>query len=221
MQEYREACLDCETVTDGLCDKHRQKVIGEWKTIIPDRFRNCSEEEFGIPVILKTVADGFLSGNKTITAGYICGETGVGKTTALAVMCNYIFQNSKITKQNQVSPCVWYDDYDLVFKFQWALHGRGEASISDTVNQISLQSKKQIIIIDDIGKGNTKGNLPVDCYGFIINKIYNNTGWVVVTGNLDLNALKDYIGYPATERLIQMCKTSNIEKITGDSKRFL
>jgi len=212
-----ELCKNCGTNPELVCDDCRAKIIQDWQKIIPFRFRE--QENISIKNTPKNFANRFLAKDKKFTGLFLYGETGTGKTTQLAVMCNYIFRAVDIKNRNQTCPVIWAHDQVLAFNIQWANAGRGLKSVAEIVDEIAAVSQKKLVIIDDLCKGSPKTNVTMDGYNLLIDQIYNNCGWLAIASNHNLEQAKEYIGYPAVERIIQMCG-ENIEEIAGESKRY-
>ncbi len=217
-------CKECfiDLKEKEVCASCQSKLRNIWRNeVLYQRYKNVTFDDCN-PKYTKTLrrfADNFLSKNINRTGLFIFGTIGAGKTMLIHAFCNYIIDTIKITYRGAHSPVQLYLDQDLVFKLQRANANRGDESVNDIIDKIVNFSKKGLVIIDDVGQGTPRLDVAQSTYNLLIDKIYLNLGWLMLVSNHDLVGTKNYIGYYAVDRIIQMCGEEGIVTMSGESFR--
>lgn len=205
-----------------VCASCQSKLRNIWKneTLYP-RYKEATFDDCNPKYIrnVKKYADNFLNKNGERTALFIYGTIGIGKTKLIHALCNYVIEQTKITYRASHSPVQLYLDQELVFKMQRANANRGDESVNDIIDKIVNFSKRGLVIIDDVGQGTPRLDVAQSTYNLLIDKIYLNMGWLVLVSNHDLVGTKNYVGYYAVDRIIQMCGEDGIITMAGESLR--
>lgn len=205
-----------------VCSTCQNKLRDIWRNeVLFTRYKESILEECDTKYAqrVRVYADKFLNKNTNRTGLFIYGTIGIGKTKLIHAMCNYIFDRFKITYRGEQSPVQLYLDQDLVFKLQKANANRGDESVNDIIDKIVSFSKRGLVIIDDVGQGTPRLDVAQSTYNLLIDKIYLNLGWLMLVSNHDLVGAKDYVGYYAVDRIIQMCGVDGIITMKGESLR--
>jgi DNA replication protein DnaC len=208
-----------------MCEEGTIKTKASWLREIPDRYTNANIDSMvSLSSQNKETLDKFITtivgrNHKTNTGLFIYGELGTGKTWLLYGLAKKLSDKSS-TKVSYFPPFHVEDCKSLVFKFHQRYTGRGDNSIDEYVKEFVDLSRNTVVILDDLGHGNTtKDDFAMNIYNLLIDAIYVNMGFIAVSSNHDPIKLKDYIGTYAVDRVMEMCG-NNLIKITGDSQRI-
>lgn len=210
----RAECKNC--TTQNLCPECASKVKKPWIEDIPPRYKDATVNN---NEVVNRFVDTVLTHNhKTNTGLYVYGDLGTGKTWLLYGIAKELISKAD-PKISYFPPFHVEDCKSLIFKFHCRYTGRGENSIDEYVQEFVKLSRNSVLILDDLGHGNTtKDDFAMNIYNLLIDAIYVNMGFVAVSSNHDPAKLKDYVGSYCVDRIMEMCG-GNLIKIEGNSQR--
>ncbi|MFA5049313.1 MAG: hypothetical protein WC516_09880 [Patescibacteria group bacterium] len=219
-------CVECRKLSnDKVCPNCQNIIRNNWRECLPERYRLSDFSQFdNIPrkIIkwLSVYASNFVSGERYSKTGLIIyGDVGVGKTMLVSALCNCIIDRVACNYRSQYSPIIWKPDQQFVSECQWANSARGDKPLHELIEDLSNKTKNRLLVIDDVGKGTPRLDVALSSYNFLIDQIYNKLGWLVIVSNYSLSETKEYLGYYAVDRLIQLCGTNFMFEMKGDSLR--
>ena len=145
---------------------------------------------------------------------------GVGKTHLVFALLNQIINELKPDQNGKIyTPFYFTTEPDLLLRIRNTYKRNNDDS--ETEDDIYTQiNKPLLLVIDDVGK-----IVPSDLaflqrvYFQIINQRYNDDRPIIITTNLDLKQLSQYIGVACADRLYEMCGKGNIVVMKGESYR--
>jgi len=124
----------------------------------------------------------------------LTGPVGSGKTFLACAIANALLENGQ-----EVLFVVVPDLLDRIRATYDNNHRYTEQDLMDTAREVG------VLILDDLGAHNYNDWARNKLYS-IVNYRLNNRLPTVITSNLDLAELEEYLGERTTSRIIQMCK---------------
>ena len=230
-----ELCIDCRVKEDWLKrrdaelseldDESREEwytkygVIGRWAALDIDSFKK--ERQPLAYNRIKSCIEHFSS-----IVLYSPGVYGVGKTHLVSVLANEIVANNPAARFNDNHRCCVANPCPVKFLTETTLL----SSIKATYQQDSPVDENMIykrlsafelLIIDDVGKVRPHDlSFLQGVYFRLIDERYTNEQHIILTTNLDLKGLGEFIGGASADRLREMCG-KNFIKMAGESYRKL
>jgi len=145
---------------------------------------------------------------------------GVGKTHLVCALINKLIDDAKPDQHRRIpSPFYFTTESNLLLRIRNTFKNKDEDSEDEETIYKEIK-RHLIVVIDDVGKV-----IPADLaflqrvYFQIINDRYNDNLFVILTTNLDLKQLSQYIGVACADRLYEMCGKENIVVMKGESYR--
>jgi DNA replication protein DnaC len=124
-----------------------------------------------------------------------CGQVGSGKTFLASAIANALLEAGKQVLFSVVP--------DLLDEIKATYSHFGENELSE-LQLVEMARKVEILILDDLGAHNYTDWTRNKLYT-ILNYRLNNELPTVITTNLELDELEDYLGERTTSRIIQLC----------------
>lgn len=131
----------------------------------------------------------------------IFGPVGSGKTFLAAAIANALIASGKEVLFTVVP--------DLLDAIRATYDRRPQDSSYTELELIDIARKAAILILDDLGAHNYTEWTCNKIYSLINYRIINELP-TVITSNLDLKTLEDYLGERTTSRLVQLCSSYHL-----------
>jgi DNA replication protein DnaC len=193
----------------------------ELKSKIPLRFQEVTFKDFDFkkqPRAFKIMDEYDINFGSVILASP--NVWGVGKTHLVCATLNRIIDGIKPDEYMRIAtPFYFTTENNLLLRIRNTYKKSDDESEDEDSIYRDLK-KYQFLVIDDVGKV-----IPADLsflqrvYFQIINDRYNDQLDIIITTNLDLKQLSQYIGIACADRLYEMCGKDNIVIMKGESYR--
>jgi DNA replication protein DnaC len=204
-------CGDCrkkypaeyKPLYDDWLRRNAETLLGQMG--VPSRFQTCTLEGFVAKEtdqrrVLRAVRSWV---DDDETAGlFLCGPCGIGKThLAVSVLLEL--------KRRHLSGR-FASAQELIMECRDCFHGDNNVS-----SILSRYSDADTLLLDDLGAEKST-DFVRETIGVLIDRIYRDDKLLIVTSNLDLNALAQKLDDRIADRLVEMCLAI---KFTGGSYR--
>jgi DNA replication protein DnaC len=217
--------VECPKCVGGnFCQTCIDKYKNPWKEPFPPRYKNAKLSEVrnisDIAIINNFIDVVLLKKHNGHTGLFIHGNLGLGKTWVVYAILNEIIDRADL-KQTKSCPAGIIDCKELIFDFHYRYVGKGDKSITQYIEDIIHFTRTGVIALDDMGHGNTtKEDFSLNVFNLLLDAIYVNMGFVIVTSNHSLSELKQYLGTYAVDRILDMCG-ENVIEIKGKNQRLM
>ncbi len=208
-------CGDTGIISSGdvawICDCQRQALRLQQQEEMAPELRDCTLEGFRIDYYdgrhreralaalqeARQFAHDYLL-NRSTQGIMLTGDVGAGKTHLAAAIANDLLAQG-VTAQFLVVP-------DFLDELRAALlHNYKDSHDADDVALLGSIRQADVLILDDLGAHNYT---PWTC-----NKLYSLLNYrlnyqlpVIITTNLKMSELDEYLGERTTSRIVQMCR---------------
>ncbi len=215
-------CPKC--VGNTFCVDCLNKYKNPWREPFPPRYKDAKlENARNLPntSIINAFVDTVLSKkHDELTGLFVHGNLGIGKTWLLYAILNEIIDKADLKKTTSC-PVGIIDCKELVFDFHYRYVGKGEMSITEYIESIVKFTRSGVIALDDLGHGNTtKEEFATNIFNLLLDAIYVNQGFVMMSSNHSPSDLKNYLGTYAVDRIMDMCG-ENVIELEGKNQRLM
>lgn len=169
-----------------------------WQQSIPEKFRNASPN---LPQLRRNIAR-IRSGATAVSGSIIGGEVGRGKTWEAVGFANTAIKERLL----HPSEVLFGTESELLSSVANSPFADVEAGLRRLTS-----GRYRLIIIDDVGRGTwLREEMRPKVFSRVFDNMWSNNHIVVITTNLDLPLLKEYVGTAAWDRLRSMVGLDSI-----------
>jgi len=193
-------CNDCiknfrngyQSVWAAYLLEHSEDFLREMN--VPASYQSCSFDNFEVGTKeLRRVVRSLENWSKDGSLGlYLCGPVGVGKThlavSALLAMRTLRHRGCFVSVQELLLQC--RDSF------------RRNGGLAETLDEYS---QNRVLLLDDLGAENVT-EFSRETIGILVDRAYRNDRQLIVTSNLDLEALALKLDARIADRLVEMCQ---------------
>jgi DNA replication protein DnaC len=193
-------------VSDEVRTEIWQQQWEAWQRSIPEKFKNAETEHAQVKERLKRIA----AGQNGVAGLVVLGAPGYGKTFLSVAYANAAIK-SGFFKPTEV---LFGSESEL-------LAGAANSSFGEVEKAIQrvISPKIKMLIIDDVGRGTWLNEaMRPKVFSLVLDKFWSENRVVVLTSNLAPNALGEYIGDGAMDRLRSLAGGASVVLDT-ESKR--
>lgn len=179
--------------------------FARWLESIPEKFRSAHSKHVGVDERLKLLSEGKMGVASMISQG----ATGMGKTYLAVAYANAVIK-AGFLKPSEV---IFGSEADLLASAANAPYAEVEKSF-----KLLTSGRYKMIIIDDVGRAPwLREDMRPKVWSLIMDALYAHNRMVVVTTNLNKEALEAHMGTGAYDRLRAMVGYKTI--VLEDPKR--
>lgn len=178
----------------------QREVFGEiwteqwnrWQASVPEKFRNAETQNAQVVERLRRLS----AGERGISSLVVLGAPGYGKTFLSIAYANAAIKAGYF----KPSEVLFGSEAELLASVANSGFGEVEAGLRRLISP-----KIKMLIIDDVGRGTWLNEaMRPKVFSLVMDKFWSENRVIVVTSNLAPNALGEYIGDGAMDRLRSM-----------------
>lgn len=177
-----------------------------WQESLPEKFRHAETEHAGVKERLRRLR----AGEPGVASMLVVGAPGIGKTFLGAAYANAAIKAGYF----KPSEVLFGSEAELVSSAANAGFGEVERLIARITSR-----KIKMLVIDDVGRGTYLNEaMRPKLFSLILDKYWSDNRVVVITSNLNPEALTTYLGEGAMDRLRAMVGNKLVQ-IDSEPKR--